>query len=155
MIARSAEGTGGQATPHPASYRDPAGTVFVVGGRIVRGLTAEGAAQYAAVERTGLLDTLAAAGKIVGTRDVTAERLLQDQPRFVRVLEHDRIPFVSYPYEWSFPLLQSAALLHLDIQLEALAKGVTLSDATAYNIQFRGPNPVFIDILSFRPYRPG
>ncbi|HEX7927948.1 MAG TPA: class I SAM-dependent methyltransferase, partial [bacterium] len=99
--------------------------------------------------------SLAAAGKIVGTRDVTAERLLPDQPQFTRVLEHDAIPYVSYPYEWPFPLLQSAALLHLDIQLEALAKGVALSDATAYNVQFRGPTPVFIDILSFRPYRPG
>ena len=33
--------------------------------------------------------------------------------------------------------------------------GFTLSDATAYNIQFAGSAPVFIDHLSFRPYREG
>ena len=31
------------------------------------------------------------------------------------VLRHERIPFVSYPYEWSFAMLRDAALLHLDL----------------------------------------
>jgi len=71
------------------------------------------------------------------------------------VLEHPMLPFISYPYEWSFPALKAAALLQLDVHLEALDHGVTLSDASAYNIQFRGPRPVFIDSLSFRRYREG
>ena len=69
------------------------------------------------------------------------------------VLEHPKIPFWSYPYEWSFRLLQAAAVAHLDIQLRLLPHGIALSDASAYNVQFLGPRPVFIDALSFRRYR--
>jgi ribosomal protein L11 methylase PrmA len=36
-----------------------------------------------------------------------------------------------------------------------LDDGFTLSDATAYNIQFIGPQPVFIDHLSLIPYKDG
>ena len=64
------------------------------------------------------------------------------------MLEHPRIPFISYPYEWSFSLHKQAALHHLDLHLAALDNGFTLSDATAYNIQFQGTRPVFIDHLS-------
>ena len=71
------------------------------------------------------------------------------------VLEHPKLHYTSYPYEWSFPLLKAAALLQLKIHLRALTGEVTLSDATAYNIQFQGTEPIFIDHLSFRPYRSG
>jgi ribosomal protein L11 methylase PrmA len=46
-------------------------------------------------------------------------------------------------------------LFHLDIQIEALDAGVMLTDASAYNVQFIGARPVFIDHLAFRPYRDG
>ena len=72
------------------------------------------------------------------------------------VIEHPKLPFVSYPYEWCFSALKSAALLHLDIHLSVLESDITLSDASAYNIQFQsGASPIFIDRLSFRRYREG
>lgn len=71
------------------------------------------------------------------------------------LLKHPTIPFISFPYEWSFEQLRAAALLHLNVHMIALEHGVTLSDATAYNIQFLGSAPVFIDTLSFIPYREG
>ncbi len=71
------------------------------------------------------------------------------------LLEHARIPFVSYPYEWTFGALRAAALLHLDLQRDALAHDVQLADASAYNVQFVGARPVFVDVLSFRPYTAG
>jgi hypothetical protein len=71
------------------------------------------------------------------------------------VLEIRRLPFVSYPFEWPFSALKAAALLHLDIHLRALDCHVTLSDASAYNVQFQGARPLFIDHLSFRPYVEG
>ena len=71
------------------------------------------------------------------------------------LLEHERLPFVSYPYEWSFSQLRSAGLFQLDLLLDALEAGFTLSDATAYNIQFVGSEPRFIDHLSIQPYRDG
>ncbi len=71
------------------------------------------------------------------------------------VLEHPPLATVSYPYEWSFSALQAAALLQLDVYLHALDYDVTLSDASAYNVQFVGPRPIFIDHLSFKPYNEG
>jgi ribosomal protein L11 methylase PrmA len=71
------------------------------------------------------------------------------------VLEHETIPFISYPYEWPFRALQRAALLHLDLHVEVLGAGITISDATAYNIQFDGPHPIFIDVSSFVRYEEG
>ena len=71
------------------------------------------------------------------------------------MLEHERIPFVSYPYEWTFDMLRDAALLHLKLLESLLQHGWILKDATAYNVQFRGVQPLFIDVLSFAPLQPG
>ena len=71
------------------------------------------------------------------------------------MLQPEPLPFISYPYEWSFGQLKDAALLTLDLQLLALARGFTLRDASAYNVQFRRGRPVFIDTLSFEPHQDG
>jgi ribosomal protein L11 methylase PrmA len=112
-------------------------------------------ADYEFVRGTGLLDKLAAEGHLVGGSEVAASELGLEAAEAAYVLEHDRIPFISFPYEWSFPTLKAAALLHLDIQRRALEVDVSLSDASAYNIQFKGPRPVFIDALSFKRYEDG
>ncbi len=52
-------------------------------------------------------------------------------------------------------MLKAAALRHLEIQIELLKNNISLSDASAYNVQFDGANPVFIDYLSFRRYVDG
>ena len=72
------------------------------------------------------------------------------------VLQHERLPFISYPYEWSFPLLKAAAILHLTVQLDALEAGFSLSDSTAYNVQFDGIRPRSSSTcFSFRKYHDG
>lgn len=140
----------------PGSFRDPTGRVIHHDGRVFRIVTAAGASAYRQVRDTGLLAELAAAGLLVGAREVDCPPALEHVAGdAVHVLEHPRLDFVSYPYEWPFAALRAAALLHLDVQLRALDRGVMLSDATAYNVQFDGPRPVFIDHLSFRPYREG
>ncbi|MBI4265892.1 MAG: class I SAM-dependent methyltransferase [Acidobacteria bacterium] len=136
-----------------ASYRDPAGFVFHADGRIRRAVTEYGLAPYRAVRATGLIDRLIASGALLPEKEIATE--LEGQPDVRLVLEHPRLPFVSYPYEWPFRALRAAALLHLDVQLESLDAGVMLTDATAYNVQFVGARPVFIDHLAFRPYRDG
>ncbi len=65
------------------------------------------------------------------------------------MLEHERLPFVSYPYEWSFEMLRDAALLQLDLVLAGLDEGIGLKDASAYNLQWKGASPVFVDVASF------
>jgi SAM-dependent methyltransferase len=71
------------------------------------------------------------------------------------LLRHERMPFVSYPYEWPFSLLKRAALLQLGLLATAVRAGLMLKDGTPYNVQFRGTEPVFIDIGSFERLRAG
>ncbi|HYM99218.1 MAG TPA: class I SAM-dependent methyltransferase, partial [Aestuariivirgaceae bacterium] len=125
------------------------------GGEIYRTVSRRAAEDYGYVRDSGLLDELMAEGKLVASEEVDHRVLKEAGIETAMVLRHQRIPFISYPYEWPFSLLKSAALLHLDIHIEALQRGVTLSDASAYNVQFRGIKPLFIDVLSFRRYRDG
>ena len=98
-----------------------------------------------------------AAGQIVQTEEIAPDEFRQFAfPVGVSaVLKHERISFISYPYEWSFAMLRRAALLHLEILADAVRSGVMLKDASPYNVQFRGSQPVFIDIGSFTPLVPG
>ena len=72
-----------------------------------------------------------------------------------RLLRPDPIPYISYPYEWCFSQLKDAALLTLKIAAQALQRDMVLKDASAYNVQFIGHRPVFIDTLSFEAYEEG
>jgi hypothetical protein len=86
------------------------------------------------------------------TGDVPRELLVKD---CAGVLRHERIPFVSYPYEWTFSMLKEAALLQLDLNFAALEEGMILKDSTPYNVQFKGSKPVFVDVGSFERLRDG
>jgi ribosomal protein L11 methylase PrmA len=139
----------------PGSYRDPAGHVFEYRGEIFRSINRVAQGDFSAFLDSVSFRDLRAQSAVVGTEPVERAEVpvaLEDDARLVR---HERVPFVSYPYEWPFALLKRAALLHLRIQIACLEDGFSLSDASAYNVQFRGPEPVFIDMLSFRRYREG
>jgi SAM-dependent methyltransferase len=95
---------------------------------------------------------------MVGWRDVPPEELpelYEGEPEGTLVVEHPKIPFISYCYEWSFEMMRAAALLHLELVRECLEYGYILKDATPYNIQFIGSRPVFIDVPSFVPWQEG
>ena len=136
------------------SFRDPAGQVYLTKGRVLRSVSGAGAADYEFVRETGFLTEQIAQDRVIGATEVPPE-LLSDVADCRYVLEHPVLPFISYPYEWCFSGLRAAALLQLELIAAALEQDVMLSDASAYNVQFRGAAPVFIDILSFRPYRDG
>jgi ribosomal protein L11 methylase PrmA len=138
-----------------ASFRDPSGHVFMLDGRVLRTVMPVAAADFDFVRGSGLVDELVRAGQLVAETQVSPTDLGPLGAGAHRVLEHPRLQFISHPYEWTFAGLKAAALLHLDVQLRALARDVTLSDASAYNVQFVGPRPIFIDHLSFRRYRVG
>ncbi len=138
----------------PSSFRDPSGSVFYHEGRVLRWLDEKGAADWAALNNTRFFGEMVAEGRIIGTHEVAIEPGVAWSPAHggtAAVLEHERIPFISYPYEWTFGMLRSAAILHLEILLAALDEGLTTKDGYAFNIQFRGSAPVFIDIGSFEP----
>ena len=71
------------------------------------------------------------------------------------ILEHERVDFPSFPYEWNPEMLHAAGMLTLDLAQALLADGLGLKDGTPYNVLFRGPEPVFIDVLSFERREPG
>lgn len=137
----------------PGSFRDRDSRVVLSGETVLRAISPEGAADWELLSDSGFLTELVERGDLVGTREVDTGRLnggTELLPTGVaKVLEHDRIPFVSYPYEWTFSMLKDAALLQLDIAAEAIDRGLMLKDATPYNVQFEGAKPVFIDIGSF------
>jgi ribosomal protein L11 methylase PrmA len=141
--------------PLPGSFRDPGGQVYEVDGRILRTVHEGRARDFDFVTSTGLLEHLATERLLLPFELVPVDSLNISNPTPRYVLETPKLPCISFPYEWSFSALKAAALLHLTIQLRALEVGVTLADASAYNIQFQGAQPVFIDHLSFRRYRPG
>jgi hypothetical protein len=104
------------------------------------------AEEFDAVAESGLFAELAAAGLLV-SHEVASPELAATADAHA-VIRPERVPFISYPYEWSFGELKDAALLTLDVQRRALERGFTLRDASAYNVQFRGGTPVMIDTLS-------
>lgn len=130
-----------------SSFRDPSGFVFERDGTLYRQVDHSYAADYAALMESGLYDELVEAGLLVAHEEVSGIETGVGEPH--AVLRPERVPFVSYPYEWSFSQLKDAALLTLRLQKRALARGMTLKDASAYNVQFVGGRPVFIDTLSF------
>ena len=136
------------------SFRDPSGRVLHHDGRVFRTVSDVGWRQFAPVWQSGLLQDLAAKGLVLPLRESEAASAGNPDDA-VRIFETDKLSFVSWPFEWSFSALKAAALLHLDVHLAALDQGFTLSDASAWNVQFRRAQPVFIDHLSFRAYRDG
>ncbi|SCL28216.1 hypothetical protein GA0070624_3649 [Micromonospora rhizosphaerae] len=136
----------------PGSFRDPSNRVFHRDGEVLRGLADRAARDWRSLAASDFFRTLLAEGKVCGTQELTPTPV--DAP-WAAVLRHERIPFVSHPYEWSFGMLRDAALLHLEILRAALAAGFTTKDGSAYNLQWRGASPVFIDVGSFEPCRDG
>ena len=143
------------ARPDRGSFRDRSGRVFHHDGRVFRTIMPPARGDFDFVRSSGLIDRLVGEGHLVAETRVDDHALGDAAAGAVYVLEHPKLPFISYPYEWSFSALKAAAMLQLDVHLAALECGVTLSDATAYNVQFQGSTPVFIDSLSFRRYVDG
>lgn len=151
-------------TPKPpmASFRDPSGKVYVMDERVLRLVHENGQEELEAFLSSNTIRTAMGEGRVVGTRPLSAEdaqeaaAALQDNTAGTpgegdagaTMVEHDRVPFVSHPYEWPVEMLDAAARLTLDLQESLLEEGLGLKDATPYNILFNGPTPVFIDALS-------
>lgn len=139
----------------PGSFRDPSGHVYEDDGSIFRVVAPVAAEAYEAVRDANVFQDLVEAGRLVDLTEISTDRLGASAADAAYLLQHRRLAHISYPYEWSFSLLRDAALFHLDLHLDLLERGFTLSDASCYNVQFEGPRPIFIDHLSIQPYREG
>lgn len=131
----------------PSSFRDPAGFGIRDGGLWKRVVTRHGDSDYDELMRSGLYDSLVKDGLLIAHREEAGSRIAIAGLR--RLLVPTQLDFISYPYEWCFSQLKDAALLTLKVQEMALAHGLSLKDASAFNVQFAQGRPVFIDTLSF------
>ena len=132
----------------PGSFRDPLSKVFVGEDAVYRGFTALGKADIDAVWEKSFVQKWLKRGDLIAT-DFVSPTSAPIEGDWAAVMSHPKLPFISYPYEWTFSMLQDAALLQLKLTRTALKQGVSVKDATPYNVQFVGAKPVFIDAGSF------
>ena len=127
----------------PGSFRDPAGYVFAEGQQLFRRILPAGREDFRRFTGSGL------AGKLIEDRQLVPFTPLQEEKDGSLLLRLETLPFISYPYEWSFGQLRDAGLLTLDLMRKALRHDLILKDASAFNIAFRGSEAVFLDHTSF------
>ena len=141
----------------PGSFRDPDSRVFYAGDGVYRSLSADGLRDFQALTKTKFWSRFSGDGRIVATELVEYPGELPSGlvKESAGVLRHERIPFVSYPYEWPFSMLKEAALLQLDLNLAAIEEDMICKDSSPYNVQFKGSRPVFVDVGSFERLREG
>jgi 2-polyprenyl-3-methyl-5-hydroxy-6-metoxy-1,4-benzoquinol methylase len=125
------------------TFRDPAGRLYRDGDRILREVYPQHAASVLAWLRSPLAQRWIQQGRMVPTTIVASE------PGRPVLLEHDRVFFPTYPWEWAPSQWKEAASLTLDLCEEALGDGFVLKDATPLNILFAGHRTIFVDVLSF------
>ena len=137
-----------------SSFRDPHGFLFKKDDIMYRQINETGKQDYDLLMDSGLYEKLAKKGWIVRHSEVDLAKAYDNETAYI-VIKPEEIPYISYPYEWSFSQYRDAALLTLETCLDALGCGMVLKDASAYNIQFVGSKPVLIDTLSFQTYEDG
>ena len=138
---------------HSASFRDPSGFLFTRDGVLYRQVNQSYQTHYDLLMTSGLYDRLVESQKLIPHTEVD---ISPSRPEIAyKIVQPERVKFISYPYEWCFSELRSAALLTLSVQKTALELGMSLKDASAYNIQFYRGRPILIDTLSFEAYQEG
>lgn len=140
-------------TAIPSSFRDPCGFVFEKDGEIYRQVNRCYQRDFDLLKSSGLMGELQKDGLLIAHEELSNDS--QRGKYCYKILKPERLPFISYPYEWCFSQLKDAALLTLEIQSRSLHHGMILKDASAYNIQFKDCRPVMIDTLSFSAYSEG
>jgi SAM-dependent methyltransferase len=129
------------------TFRDPAGSVRIVGDRVLREVHPEHAEAALRFLRSPFAQEWVSQGRLIDTRFIA-------EPDGVLTLEHPRVFFPSYPWEWTPSAWIAAGDLTLDLCEGLLDQGLILKDATPLNILLRGPRPVFVDVLSIEDRDP-
>lgn len=139
--------------PLSASFRDPSGFVFFRDGLVFRQVNQVYRENYCQLMDSGLFSNLIDEELLLPHQEIEIPSPKPDTA--YKILQHQKLTFISYPYEWCFSALQDAALATLEIQRRSLAHGMSLKDSSAFNIQFYHGHPVLIDTLSFERYEEG
>ena len=135
--------------PRERSFRDPSGFVFRAGERVLRAVEPSAFATLQQFLDSRHALSFIAAERLVKTWFPDPIEFASEISARYRLAEHEPVPFPSFPSEWPAEMLAAAGRLTLELAEECLPHGWRLKDATPYNILFRGPSPVFVDVLSF------
>jgi hypothetical protein len=139
----------------PASFRDRQSRVFLRDGVVYRALSPAALQEFEFISDCRFFSTAMAERQVIPTLAVGLDEPGEGlEHSWAGALRHERVPFVSYPYEWCFGMLHESARLHLDLLEAAVVEGAILKDATPFNVQFHGSQPVFIDVGSFVRHQP-
>ena len=138
-----------------ASFRDPSGNVLHYKNEIYRIINNNYKNEFDHFIKSGLYQKLVSENLIVEYNEDDAKQIKPNFSNFYKIIKQEKIHFISYPYEWSFDMLKDAALTVLLIQKICLEFGMSLKDASAYNIQFHNGKPILIDTTSFEMYQNG
>lgn len=137
------------AEKHPSSFRDPHGYVVTYNSEVYRIVGKKEQENYDLLMKSGLYEKAVQDGLLISHTEIKDPNSIVAEKNIYKLLKPIQIPLVSYPYEWAFDQLKDAALLTLDLLKLSIEHGMTLKDSSAYNVQFIGANPVFIDTTSF------
>src|SRR5579862_6841338 len=93
------------------SFRDPSGAVLRYQGRILRTVKPEGTADLEGFLATRTAREAMESGKLVRSVRISPAEVPELALDADYLLEHERIPFPSYPYEWPPEMLSAAGAL--------------------------------------------
>jgi len=136
------------------SFRDPSGFLFTDGDQLFRQVNLSYKEDYDQLMESGLYDRLTKSRTMVSHEEVK-NTISPNLENAYKVIKPEVIDFISYPYEWCFSQLKEAALLTLAIAKRSLDYGMSLKDASAYNVQFQNGHAIFIDTLSVETFKEG
>ncbi|MFW5713983.1 MAG: SAM-dependent methyltransferase [Brevefilum sp.] len=139
---------------HLASFRDPSGFLFYRDGQLYRQVNQSYQQHYDQLMTSGLYDSLVSQNLMVAHEE-TEQSIAPEADLAYKIIKPEMVDFISYPYEWSFLQLRSAALTTLRLVREGLDHGMILKDASAYNLQFHQGSWQLVDTLSYEVYQEG
>jgi len=131
-----------------SSFRDPSGFVYREQGVIFRHVNKIYLDKFEHMHSSGLYEKLVA-------EDMIIKHVKVKEEVDYTIIKPEKVPFISYPYEWSFSQLKDAAITTLNLHKHAMSFGMLMKDASAFNIQFINNKPKLIDTLSFDFYNEG
>ncbi len=129
-----------------SSFRDPSGYIYYADNKVMRHINPCYFDEYNYLMNSGLYQELVDNKLLVSHKEI-------DNKKDYIAIEVEKIPYISYPYEWCFDELKDAALLTLKINKIAMKYGMILKDSSCYNVQFLNGKAIFIDTLSFMFYK--
>ena len=92
------------------SFRDPAGKIFYHENKVFRKLSDYGFKRFEYLYKNEIIQNSINANYLIHSRLISDDEKEEINLNIGdKIIEHKSIPYISYPYEWSFAQLKEAA----------------------------------------------